>query len=97
MTREPKGASGPGDDGPSVGEFAGVGLQFAGSILVFLFIGQWLDDRFHTKPWLLIVGVFSGAVLGFYSMYHKLMAAQARDDQRKRDRNEQKSGKDGSA
>jgi F0F1-type ATP synthase assembly protein I len=66
--------------GPSVAEFAGVGLQFAVSILLFVFLGQWLDRRLGTAPWLLLVGVFLGAGASFYSMYRKLMAAQARED-----------------
>ena len=85
MTGVPKGPSGVGSEGPSAGEFAGVGFQFALSIILFLFAGQWLDKKIGTAPWLLIVGVFSGAGLGFYSMYRKLMAVQARDEQRKRD------------
>jgi ATP synthase protein I len=67
-------------NGPSASEFAGVGLQFAASIIVFLLAGQWLDRKLGTTPWLLIVGVFFGAGGGFYSMYRKLMAAQARED-----------------
>jgi ATP synthase protein I len=63
-----------------VAEFAGVGLQFAVSILVFLYLGQWLDRKLGTAPWLLIIGVFLGAGASFYSMYRKLMAAQARDE-----------------
>src|SRR5258708_39916741 len=63
----------------SPSHFAGLGLQFAVSILVFLYIGQWLDRKLGTAPWLLIVGVFLGAELSFYSMYRKLMAAQAAD------------------
>ena len=66
--------------GPSASEFAGVGLQFGASIILYLFIGQWLDRKLGTTPWLLIVGVFFGAGLGFYSMYRKLMAAQAREE-----------------
>src|SRR5215207_9996952 len=77
-----KGAEG----GTSVGEFAGVGLQFAVSILVFLYLGQWLDRKLGTAPWLLIIGVFLGAGASFYSMYRKLMAAQARDEAARRAR-----------
>jgi F0F1-type ATP synthase assembly protein I len=66
--------------GASATEFAGVGLQFAASIVVCLFAGQWLDRKLGTAPWFLIIGVFFGAGTGFYSMYSKLMAAQARED-----------------
>jgi ATP synthase protein I len=88
MSASPGGgpASGPPDGkgvggGPSVGEFAGVGLQFAVSILLFVFLGQWLDRRLGTAPWLLLAGVFLGSGASFYSMYRKLMAAQAREDE----------------
>lgn len=87
MSASPGGgpASGPPDGkgtggGPSVAEFAGAGLQFALAILLFVFLGQWLDRRLGTAPWCLMGGVFLGAGGGFYSMYRKLMAAQARDD-----------------
>jgi ATP synthase protein I len=78
-TREPPGERGA-NEGTSITQFAGVGLQFALSILVFLYVGQWLDKKLGTGPWLLLVGVFLGAGASFYSMYRKLMAAQARDE-----------------
>jgi ATP synthase protein I len=67
-----------GDKGsaPSASDFAGIGLQFAASILLFVYAGQWLDRRLGTGPWFLIIGVFLGAGGAFYSMYRKLMAAQ---------------------
>jgi F0F1-type ATP synthase assembly protein I len=66
--------------GPSASEFAGVGLQFAASIILCLFAGQWIDRKFGTAPWFLIIGVFFGAAAGFHSLYRKLMAAQAREE-----------------
>lgn len=51
----------------------GVGLQFAASILLFLFVGMWLDGKLGTGPWLLILGVFVGGSAGFYSMYRRLV------------------------
>jgi ATP synthase protein I len=75
----PPGGKGAGG-GPSVAEFAGVGLQFAVSILVFVFVGQWLDRKLGTAPWMLMLGVFLGAGASFYSMYRKLSAAGARED-----------------
>jgi F0F1-type ATP synthase assembly protein I len=64
---------------PSASEFAGIGLQFAASIVLFVFAGQWLDRRLGTGPVFLILGVFVGAGGAFYSMYRKLMAAQKSD------------------
>ncbi len=57
-------------------EFAGIGIQFALTILIFTFAGVWLDSRLGTSPWLLIVFVFVGAAGGFYSMYRRVTAAQ---------------------
>lgn len=79
------------EEGFSVSEFAGVGIQFAVSILVFLYVGQWLDRKLGTAPWLLIIGVFLGAGASFYSMYRKLMAAQARDEAARKVRRERHS------
>ena len=70
----------PDAGGTSPSEFAGLGLQFVIAILGGLYAGQWLDRKLGTAPWLLIIGVFSGAGLSFYSMYTKLMKAQARED-----------------
>ena len=79
------------EGGPSGAEFAGVGLQFALSILGGVYAGQWLDAKLGSAPWLLIIGVFLGAGLSFYSMYRKLMAAQARDDAAQKARREDRS------
>jgi len=95
MSASPGGgpASGPpngkgADEGPSVAEFAGVGLQFALSIIVFLYVGQWLDRKLGTAPWLLVLGVFFGAGASFYSMYRKLTAANAREEAARKARRE---------
>ena len=78
------GSSGQRAAAPSVGEYAGVGLQFALAIVVFMFAGMWLDRALGTSPWLLILFVFGGAAAGFYSIYRKLMAAQRRADEARR-------------
>jgi ATP synthase protein I len=83
MTGEPAGSPGPRGDaegGTSVGQLAGHGLTFVIAILGGLYLGQWLDRKLDTAPWLLVIGVFVGAGAGFYGMYTRLMAAQARED-----------------
>lgn len=59
--------------GPNAGDLGAVGLQFAASILLFFFVGRWLDGRLGTEPWLLIIGVFTGLSAGFWSMYRRLV------------------------
>ena len=67
MTDEPRASHGPAEPsrgdkrpgaGPSASVYAGAGLQFAISILVFLFVGQWADRRLGTGPWLMMIGLF---------------------------------------
>lgn len=67
--------------GLSGGEFAGVGIQFAAAIIIFLFAGQWVDDRLGTGGLFAVAGVFIGSGAAFYSMYRKITAAQRRDDE----------------
>lgn len=66
--------------GLSGADFAGVGMQFALAILVFLFAGQWLDKRLGTNGLFTIACVFVGAGAAFYNMYRKISAAQKEDD-----------------
>jgi F0F1-type ATP synthase assembly protein I len=70
--------------GLSGADFAGVGLQFAAAIIVFLFVGQWLDGKFGTKGLFTIIGVFVGGGGAFYNMYRKITAAQRRDDEERK-------------
>lgn len=62
--------------GISGSEFAGVGLQFAATLVLFAFAGIWLDKRLGTSPWFVILMVFGGGTLGFWSMYRRMTAKQ---------------------
>lgn len=69
----PASSSLPRRDAAGLGAHLGLGLQFVASVVVFLYLGQWLDRRLGTAPWLLLVGVFVGAGGSFYSIYRRLM------------------------
>lgn len=58
--------------GMSGSEFAGIGMQFAVSIVLFALAGIWLDKRLGTSPWLLIGLVLGGSTLSFLSMYRRV-------------------------
>ena len=66
--------------GPSAAAYAGLGFQILGSILLFLYAGQWLDRRVGTRGLFTVVGVFVGAGAAFYSLYRRLTADQRRQD-----------------
>ncbi len=59
--------------------FAGVGVQFAVTILVSLALGNWLDKKFGTGLFIYLA-VFLGAATAFYSMYRQLMANLEREE-----------------
>ena len=65
----------------SAGKYAGIGIQFAASIVLFLYAGQWVDRRLGTTPLFLIVGVFVGATAAFYSIYKRLMRDLKREEE----------------
>jgi F0F1-type ATP synthase assembly protein I len=62
--------------GLSGSEFAGVGIQFAVTLVVFAFAGIWLDKRLGTSPWLLILLVLGGSGLAFWGMYRRLISGK---------------------
>ncbi|HEY4670847.1 MAG TPA: AtpZ/AtpI family protein [Gemmatimonadaceae bacterium] len=70
--------------GLSGADFAGVGIQFAAVIVVFVFVGQWLDRRFGNTGAFTIAAAFVGAAGAFYNMYRKISAAQKHDDEERR-------------
>ena len=66
--------------------FAGSGIQLVVSILLFVYVGRWLDGKLGTSPWLLVLGAFVGAFAGFYSMYRALMASTQEKDSKEEER-----------
>lgn len=69
----------------TVARFAGIGVQFAVTILVSLALGNWLDKKFGTGVFIYLA-VFLGAATAFYSMYRQLMANLEREEAAKRAR-----------
>lgn len=47
-----------------MGPFLTLGLQLAISVVVFLFLGRWLDQKFDTTPWLTLGGAAIGIAGG---------------------------------
>jgi F0F1-type ATP synthase assembly protein I len=75
----------------NLSSFAGLGLQFAFAIVLFLLIGQWADRKLGTSPALLLTGVFLGGGTAFYNMYRRVTAAQKADDERRKQERETRS------
>jgi F0F1-type ATP synthase assembly protein I len=65
----------------SASTYAGLGIQFAVGIFLFLYLGKWIDSTFGTSPVGVFAGVFIGGGASFYLIYRKIAAAQKRDDE----------------
>ena len=59
---------------------ASLGITFGATILAFVGFGWWLDDRFGTSPWLLIVGMLLGSVGGIVSLVKKVPPVRGRPE-----------------
>jgi ATP synthase protein I len=61
--------------------YATVGLEFGLSLLVGLFGGRWLDNKFGTAHWLTFIGFGFGVAAGYRAIYRAAQAAN-RDAER---------------
>ena len=43
----------------------GLAFMLVALVVIFIALGYWLDRWLHTRPWLMVAGVFVGAGLGF--------------------------------
>jgi len=46
-----------------------LGFQLAASVLLFFFIGWWLDSRYETSPTFKLIGLFIGSVGGMVKFF----------------------------
>ena len=57
----------------------GIGFYIAACLLLGILAGLWLDNKFHTTPLFILLGLFSGLALagfGFYRMVRPLIDRQ---------------------
>ncbi len=59
----------------SAGSYSTVGLEFALSVIVGLFIGQWLDEKLGTGGWLTAVWLGFGVAAGARAVWRALQRA----------------------
>ncbi len=51
----------------------GMGWYVGISILLGVLGGLWLDNKFNTKPILVIVGLILGIIIAFYGVYRMIL------------------------
>ena len=51
-----------------------LGIELIAPLLFGLFVGNWLDVKFGTEPWLLIAGVVLGMAAGFLGFFRSVLS-----------------------
>jgi F0F1-type ATP synthase assembly protein I len=71
-----------------------MGVQLALSVVVFFFLGRWLDEKFSTSPWLMIGGLVIGIVGGFINFFRTAASMGKKADQEAEERTRDVHGED---
>lgn len=58
----------------SFGPYLTMGIQLALAVVVFFFIGRWLDGKLGTAPWLMLAGLLVGIAGGMIKFLHAAVA-----------------------
>lgn len=62
------------DNPPSNGSrLAYSGLEFGGIVVACILLGVWLDAKFGTKPWLMLVLIVFGMAGGMFRLIRRVM------------------------
>ena len=63
-----------------MGRAFSLGLTWAASTALFLYLGSLVDGWLTTKPVFTLIGAFIGAAAGFYYLYSQMMAGMRKRD-----------------
>jgi ATP synthase protein I len=70
----------------TIGPFLTLGMQLALSVVVFFFIGRWLDGLWGTTPWLMLAGLILGMAGGFLQFFRAVNALGKQEEEERRNR-----------
>ncbi len=65
--------------------YLGLGLQLAAAVLIFFFIGWWVDGEYGTSPFGVIIGSALGITGGMIKFIRTVTAPDFRDDTTRHD------------
>jgi len=57
-----------------LGPYLTMGIQLALGVVIFFFLGRWLDGVFGTSPWLMIAGLALGSIGGLVKFLRDAVA-----------------------
>ena len=80
MDKHKQNSSSVGEAYRAAGPYLTLGIQFAVSVVVCVFLGKWVDDRYDTMPAFTLVGGILGIVAGFYHFLKTVMGLQKKQE-----------------
>ncbi|MCH8170425.1 MAG: AtpZ/AtpI family protein [Bacteroidetes bacterium] len=51
----------------ALGNYLGLGIQLAVTVSVMVLLGYWLDNKFQTSPYLILIFSFLGIISALYN------------------------------
>jgi ATP synthase protein I len=57
----------------AIGAVGNIGFTLAASVIVGLFLGNWIDKHMNTSPWAATIGIILGIATGFWSIYNQVV------------------------
>ena len=66
--------------------FLTMGFQLAAAVLIFFFLGQWIDNKFGIAPIGTLGGILVGCTGGFIKFF-KTVASISADEKKQREKN----------
>lgn len=67
----------------SSGGYLTLGIQLAVTVVVFFFIGKYLDEKFGTTPWLMVIAIVFGSIGGLIKFFHTVMELTKQENEQK--------------
>jgi len=70
-----------------VGPYLGLGTQLAATVVLMVFVGVFLDNKFETKPIFILVCSLFGAFAGMYNFIKNINELDKKNKRIKNDKN----------
>lgn len=69
-----------------VGPYLGLGTQLAATVILMFYIGYWLDKKFQTHPYLVIIFSLLGAFAAIYNFIRSVLKLSSQEKSRKNEK-----------
>ena len=67
----------------SSGGYLTLGIQLAVTVVAFFFIGKYLDEKFGTTPWLMVIAIMFGSIGGLIKFFRTVMELTKQEDEQR--------------